>query len=255
MLCKRFNFAELPDFNIILDGEIYLIALSFDLFKEKNDTHVYFKILLNEANAREYWYLGDPIIKNYNFLFDYSKPGNETITIVQSDKYESLIIIIFFIISSFITLLFYIFHIVARVKKINKENWIIQDEAKRKQSQKIKKIIKNQNDFEVSEENVPVQNINNNNNFSTEENKNQKLSDIDEESISDDSNNSSNNGSKNSEKNSDIKDIKLTRKKAGEIEMTNLSGKFNLSDDEESDLNADDEGGIQGFNHTKLKKQ
>ena len=36
MLCKSFNFAELPDFNIILDGEIYLIALSFDLFKEKN---------------------------------------------------------------------------------------------------------------------------------------------------------------------------------------------------------------------------
>ena len=48
MLCDKFNFAELPDFNIILDGEIYLIALSFDLFKEKNDSHIYFKIILNE---------------------------------------------------------------------------------------------------------------------------------------------------------------------------------------------------------------
>ena len=37
--------------------------------------------------------------------------------------------------------------------------------------------------------------------------------------------------------------------------MSNLAGKFNLSDDDESDLNADDEGGIQAFNHTKLKKQ
>ena len=36
--------------------------------------------------------------------------------------------------------------------------------------------------------------------------------------------------------------------------MSNLSGKFNLSYDE-SDLNADDEGWIQAFNHTKLNKQ
>ncbi len=57
------------------------------------------------------------------------------------------------------------------------------------------------------------------------------------------------------DKYSSVKDIKLTRRNAEEIEMTNLSGKFNISDDEESDLNADDEGGIKAFNHTKLKKQ
>lgn len=54
LVCKTSNFAELPHFNIILDGEIYLITLSFDIFKEKNDTHVYFKILLNQANTKEY---------------------------------------------------------------------------------------------------------------------------------------------------------------------------------------------------------
>ena len=256
MLCKSFNFAELPDFNIILDGEIYLIALSFDLFKEKNDTHLYFKILLNEANTREYWYLGDPIIKNYNLLFDYTKTGNETITIVQSDKYESMVIILFFLVSSVITLLFFVFLIVTRVKKINKENYIFQDEAKRKQSKKIKKIIKDQNDFEVPEENVPVQYINNNNAFS-DENKKQNLIDIEEESNSGsiDSSIDTSKSLEKKEKNSSVKNTKLTRRNATEIEMSNLAGKFNLSDDDESDLNADDEGGIQAFNHTKLKKQ
>ena len=73
MTCKKMNFAELPDFTITLEGEISLIALSFDLFKNRNETHAYFKILLNELDTKEYWYIGEPIVKNYNFLFDYTK--------------------------------------------------------------------------------------------------------------------------------------------------------------------------------------
>ena len=256
MQCKSFNFAELPDFNIILDGEIYLIALSFDLFKEKNDTHVYFKILLNQANTREYWYLGDPIIKNYNLLFDYTTPGKESITIVQSDKYESMIIILFFCISSFITLLFYIFLIILRLRKMNKETYEIKDKDKRRQSRKIKNIIKNQNDFEIPKENITVENMVKIN-LSTSD-KIQECSDEDEES-NNESNNSlySNKVSKSFVKNE--KDIKYQTKEnnnKNEIEMVNIEGKSNSSEEEdESDLNADDEGGIQPFNHTKLKKQ
>ena len=256
MQCKSFNFAELPDFNIILDGEIYLIALSFDLFKEKNDTHVYFKILLNQANTREYWYLGDPIIKNYNLLFDYTTPGKESITIVQSDKYESMIIILFFCISSFITLLFYIFLIILRLRKMNKETYEIKDKDKRRQSRKIKNIIKNQNDFEIPKENITVENMIKIN-LSTSD-KIQERSDEDEES-NNESNNSfySNKVSKSFVKNE--KDIKYQTKEnnnKNEIEMVNIEGKSNSSEEEdESDLNADDEGGIQPFNHTKLKKQ
>ena len=256
MQCKSFNFAELPDFNIILDGEIYLIALSFDLFKEKNDTHVYFKILLNQANTREYWYLGDPIIKNYNLLFDYTTPGKESITIVQSDKYESMIIILFFCISSFITLLFYIFLIILRLRKMNKETYQIKDKDKRRQSRKIKNIIKNQNDFEIPKENITVENMIKIN-LSTSD-KIQERSDEDEES-NNESNNSfySNKVSKSFVKNE--KDIKYQTKEnnnKNEIEMVNIEGKSNSSEEEdESDLNADDEGGIQPFNHTKLKKQ
>ena len=256
MQCKSFNFAELPDFNIILDGEIYLIALSFDLFKEKNDTHVYFKILLNQANTREYWYLGDPIIKNYNLLFDYTTPGKESITIVQSDKYESMIIILFFCISSFITLLFYIFLIILRLRKMNKETYEIKDKDKRRQSRKIKNIIKNQNDFEIPKENITVENMIKINSLTSD--KIQERSDEDEES-NNESNNSlySNKVSKSFVKHE--KDIKYQTKEnnnKNEIEMVNIEGKSNSSEEEdESDLNADDEGGIQPFNHTKLKKQ
>ena len=256
MQCKSFNFAELPDFNIILDGEIYLIALSFDLFKEKNDTHVYFKILLNQANTREYWYLGDPIIKNYNLLFDYTTSGKESITIVQSDKYESMIIILFFCISSFITLLFYIFLIILRLRKMNKETYQIKDKDKRRQSRKIKNIIKNQNDFEIPKENITVENMIKINLVTSD--KIQERSDEDEES-NNESNNSlySNKVSKSFVKNE--KDIKYQTKEnnnKNEIEMVNIEGKSNSSEEEdESDLNADDEGGIQPFNHTKLKKQ
>ena len=256
MLCKSFNFAELPDFNIILDGEIYLIALSFDLFKEKNDTHVYFKIILNEANTREYWYLGDPIIKNYNFLFNYTQKGNETVTIVQSDKYESMTIILFFCVSSFITLVFYIFIIIKQIKKIKNENYKFKDKDRRKQSEKIQRIIKNQNDFEVPEENTPVENINSNN-YLTKENQAKEIFDFEDDNDSESINSSVNNLSNSYGKASELKTDKINRRNAKniEIEMSNINSKMNYSDDEEEDLNVDDEGGIQAFNLTKLKKQ
>jgi hypothetical protein len=156
MLCKKFNFAELPDFNIILNGEIYLIALSFDLFKEKNDSHV---------------------------LFDYTQPGKETITIVQSDKYESMIIILFFCVSSFITLLFYIVLIIIRVRKIKQDAIDFQDKSQKKEKIKIQRMIKNQNDFEIPEENVTYDNMSKNNFFTDEKKVNNNLEDIEEEKI------------------------------------------------------------------------
>ena len=242
---------------ILYDGEIYLIALSFDLFKEKNDTHVYFKIILNEANTREYWYLGDPIIKNYNFLFNYTQKGNETVTIVQSDKYESMTIILFFCVSSFITLVFYIFIIIKQIKKIKNENYKFKDKDRRKQSEKIQRIIKNQNDFEVPEENTPVENINSNN-YLTKENKAKEIFDFEDDNDSESINSSVNNLSNSYGKASELKTDKINRRNAKniEIEMSNINSKMNYSDDEEEeDLNIDDEGGIQAFNLTKLKKQ
>ena len=275
MLCKKFNFAELPDFNIILDGEIYLIALSFDLFKEKNDSHIYFKILLNGDNTKEYWYLGDPIVKHYNLLFDYTQKGKETITIVQSDKYESMIIILFFCVSSFITILFFIVLIIIRVRKINQDIVDFQDKSQRKESIKIQKMIKNQNDFEIPEENITCENMLKNNFFTEEKKIENNTEDIEEEenivdryNINNISSNISGNISdiyktkkKEKEKEKETKKIYKTKKKKNknkniEIEMVNMTKKDIFSDeDEESDLNADDEGGIQPLNQRKLKVQ
>ena len=263
MLCDKFNFAELPDFNIILDGEIYLIALSFDLFKEKNDSHIYFKIILNEKNTKEYWYFGDPIIKNYNLLFNYSKSGKETITIVQSDKYESKTIILFFCISSFVTLLFYIILIIIRVRKINQDAIDFQDKSQQKEKIKIQKMIKNQNDFEIPEENITCENMPKNDFFTEEKKQEENLIDKDEEEeiakINNNNNNISDNyKTKQKEKEKDI-NTKTQEKKDQdiEIEMANLSEKYISSsdDDYESDLNVDDEGSIQPLNHRKLKDQ
>ena len=271
MLCKKFNFAELPDFNIILDGEIYLIALSFDLFKEKNDSHIYFKILLNGDNTKEYWYLGDPIIKHYNLLFDYTQTGKETVTIVQSDKYESMIIILFFCVSSFITLLFYIVLIIIRVRKINQESIDFQDKSPRKEKIKIQRMIKNQNDFEIPEENATCDNMSKNNFFTEEKKVKNDLEDIEEEKFveryninNDLSEDFSDNyktkkkkrqREKEKEKETEIKNqTKEIKKKDVEIEMINMAEKEFFSD-EEDDLNVDDEGGIQPLNHRKLKDQ
>ena len=268
MICKKFNFAELPDFNIILNGEIYLIALSFDLFKEKNDSHIYFKILLSGDNSKEYWYLGDPIIKHYNLLFDFTQSGKETITIVQSDKYESLIIILFFCVSSFITLLFYIVLIIIRVRKINQESIDFKDTSTRKEKTKIQRMIKNQNDFEIPDENATCDNMSKNN-FSTDEKKVNKLEDIEEENFverynidNDISNDLSDNfktkkkkKGKSTEKKRERKYQTQERKNNDiEIEMVNMAEK-GISSDEEDDLNVDDEGGIQPLNQRKLKDQ
>ena len=254
MICETFNFAELPDFNILLDGEIYLIAFSFDLFKVKNDTHILFKILLNEANTKEYWYLGDPIIKNYNFLFDYRFPGNETITIVQSDKYESMTIILFFCVSAFITVLFYTFLIIFLVKKLKNGNKSSSsNNIKRQTSNRIKKKVKFGNNFEIPDENDTVQSIEKNNFFT----QNKKKENIDNNA--DEDNNSSINVSKSFEKEKKFESKAKKNNKDTEIELVSLEeeeeDKYSFTDDEENDLNANDEGSIQPFNQTKFKNQ
>lgn len=204
MVCQTFNYPGLPDFTITLDGEISMIALSYDLFKSKDENHVYFKILLNEKNTKEYWYLGDPIIKNYNFLFDYNTPGEESITIAPSDKYESFSIIITFCSASFIILLFFGFLIFARIRIsiLSKEKNKIRTARTKTTTRKIKKIIRSQNDFEIPEGNVPIQNEmkNSNNLYSDDDNEEEQS-----ESENDSEKNSESNEEKESNNNYNMK--------------------------------------------------
>jgi hypothetical protein len=216
-----------------------LIALSYDLFKNKDENHVYFKILLNERNTKEYWYLGDPIIKNYNFLFDYNTPGEENITIVPSDKYESFSIIVTFCSASFIILLFFAFLIFARIRIsiLSKEKNKIRTVRTKTTTRKIKKIIRSQNDFEIPEGNIPIQNEMKNSNTlysdddneeeqSESENDSEKGSDSnDEEKESNNNNNNSNMKSK-SEDNFDEKKKKNDSESGSNIRNSISSNSF-----------------------------
>ena len=130
-------------------------------------------------------------------------------------------------------------------------------------------MIKNQNDFEIPDENATCDNMSKNN-FSTDEKKvNNKLEDIEEETfverynidndlsedISDNFKTKKKKKEKNIEKKREIKYQTQERKNNDiEIEMVNMTEK-GISSDEEDDLNVDDEGGIQPLNHRKLKDQ
>ncbi len=274
MVCQKINYSGLPDFTINLEGEIPLIALSFDLFKNKNETHLYFKILLNELDTKEYWYLGDPIIKNYNFLFDYNNPEEAKITIVSSDKYESLSIIITCASASFIGFIFFSFLLLARIRinilsKAKKKN---QNDTIRKEKKKIKKIIRNQNDFEIPEGNIPIPNLIKNSNIMNDE-ENDESKNEDEEDIimsknSSEISSSSGNSSKNlnnssisrsfgNEKDLDSKIKKLKKRKNNndinnnEYEMNDLSYLNNNTEEGECEMIGEDEGSLPPLNKGK----
>lgn len=230
MVCQAFNYPGLPDFTITLEGEISMIALSYDLFKYKDENHVYFKILLNERKTKEYWYLGDPIIKNYNFLFDYNTPGEETITIVPSDKYESFSIIVTFCSASFIVLLFFGFLIFARIRIsiLSKEKNKIRNARTKTTTRKIKKIIRSQNDFEIPEGNIPIQNEMKNSNtlYSDDDN---------EEEQSESENDNDNDSDKGSDSNEEEKESNNNN--------NNFKMKSKSEDNSEDKKNNDSESG------------
>ena len=123
-------------------------------------------------------------------------------------------------------------------------------------------MIKNQNDFEIREENIICENMPKNDFFTEEKKQEENLIDKDEEEeeIAKINNNniSDNYKTKQKEKEKDI-NTKTQEKKEqdAETEMANPSEKYISSseDDYESDLNVDDEGSIQPLNHRKLKDQ
>lgn len=269
LVCKKFNFAELPDFTITLEGEISLNAFSYDLFKNKNETHIYFKILLNQLDTKEYWYIGDPIIKNYNFLFDYNKHGEEQISIVPSNKYDSFAILLTSGGATVITLIFFGFLLFARIKinilsKNKKKN---QNEKARKTTKKIKKIIRNQNDFDIPEGNIPIRNMLKNSNLMNEDNLEELINEensinnieLNKEIISSDCKSSisntdnSINKSFESENNlqKKIKNLKKSKNSSNEYEMNDLS-KLMSFDEGECEMLGDNEGSIPPLKKSKF---
>ena len=108
LYCKKFDYDFLPDVGMILEGkdsneEISLTAIGEDLFRNENETHLQFKIIVDSDIS--YWIFGEPLMKNYNFEFDYD---NKTITIVPYNIFAFYLIVIALSLGGFIVLVFLI---------------------------------------------------------------------------------------------------------------------------------------------------
>jgi hypothetical protein len=108
LYCKKFDYDFLPDVGMVLKGkdvneEISLTAIGEDLFRNENETHLQFKIIADSSIS--YWIFGEPLMKNYNFEFDFE---NKTITIVPYNIFAFYLIVIALSLGGFIVLIFLI---------------------------------------------------------------------------------------------------------------------------------------------------
>ena len=122
IICEYFNYIELPDLYFIMKEDICIVTFSSDLFKiiDSNNT-LEFKIKVNN-NTNEYWYIGEPIVKNYNLLLNYTNLTDVNLVIISSNS-NGFVLIIFAIIISFIFFFIFIIIIIYIIKKneTNKE--------------------------------------------------------------------------------------------------------------------------------------
>lgn len=121
--CPKFTYEELPDLSIVLEDEIGLLAIASDLFKivGDNQDQVMFKIKVNKLNDN-LWYLGEPIIKNYNFLVNYTDGGYSTVMITPSNL-NGFILIVITCVGGFLVLFVFLVMIycISQKEKIDKE--------------------------------------------------------------------------------------------------------------------------------------
>jgi Na+-transporting methylmalonyl-CoA/oxaloacetate decarboxylase gamma subunit len=114
--CEYFNYEDLPDLSFVMKGGIGIMALSIDLFKILDNYTLEFKIKLGNKNDKSNnWYLGEPVVKNYNFLLNYSK-GNANLTIIPSSL-SGFILIIVACVGGFLFLFIFIMFIYCMSKK------------------------------------------------------------------------------------------------------------------------------------------
>ena len=120
--CDYFNYKELPDLTFMMKGNLGILALSRDLFK-KIDNYLLLKIKINYPtfSIHNYWYLGDPIVKNYNLLLNYTN-SNDTSLIIIPWNQNGFILIIIAIILGFIILISFIITIIYILKKSKNKN-------------------------------------------------------------------------------------------------------------------------------------
>ena len=121
LTCTYFNYEDLPDLSFVLKGDIKIMALSIDLFKILSDYNLEFKIkYVNKTGSNNNnWYLGEPVIKNYNFLLNYTDENNVEL-IIQPSSLNGFILIIVACVGGFLFLFLFLTIIYCVSKKDKK---------------------------------------------------------------------------------------------------------------------------------------
>ena len=91
---KYFNYEDLPDLSFVMKDGINILALSIDLFKILKNYSLVLKIKYSNSSEASDWYLGEPVIKNYNFLLNYTKENDAYLFITPSSLNGFILIIV-----------------------------------------------------------------------------------------------------------------------------------------------------------------
>lgn len=95
MRCDYFNYEDLPDLSFVMESGFSIMALSIDLFKILKNFTLEFKIKYkNDSEDSNIWYLGEPVVKNYNFLLNYTDKSNVKLLIIPSSLNGFILIIV-----------------------------------------------------------------------------------------------------------------------------------------------------------------
>ena len=205
LTCNYFNYEDLPDLSFVLKGGIKIMALSIDLFKILSDYSLEFKIKyvnITGSNNNN-WYLGEPVIQNYNFLLNYTDEKNVEL-IIKPSSLNGFILIIVACVGGFLFLFLFLTIIYCVSKKDKKrKNYFSKWNKKGKKNSDYFYMAKNSYIQERIEEN---------------EEEDQKGEDSENSEKSDNSNNSDNKDDNKSNKSDDNKDD-IEEKKLDEDEI------------------------------------
>ena len=147
--CDYFNYEYLPDLSFIMEGGVGIMAISIDLFKITKNHTLEFKIIYNnETNDNSKWYLGEPVVKNYNFILNYTNKDNIELIIIPASL-NGFILIIVACLGGFVFLLIFITCIYC-INKNNQEDNIVINKYNRYNNEKIYQAI-NSIDLKIQE--------------------------------------------------------------------------------------------------------
>ena len=119
--CGYFNYNETLDLSFIMKGDIRILGMSQDLFRMIDKDNLELKIRINNNTKDNVWYLGEPIVKNYNLLLNYTNLSDISLIIIPSNL-NGFILVTIAMILGFILLIVFIIIIIYLLKKGKNKN-------------------------------------------------------------------------------------------------------------------------------------